>query len=426
MNFLPLAVLKVTHLPGKGRGYVATTDIPAGAVVHVSEPLATAVSQEWTVETCMWCFDFSYPKKQKVKALDEQESIELLSRWKLIQSGKKKGKGNSSMNLFKDIVFCSQECKQRCKSQGYQMEEWYRTLGIHYRMELELKKSLSNDINVPVLESSVDIKDVHSKWIDVNDDEALTAWLDYAWDVLTKDLDLYKEIDDNDKTMCRLIASCISRKMSEDERIIQPADSDSPKFKDLLTIQNNELPYFRSHLPPNHAKKLPLNFNKKEGLSFLPSEILEVMTLYSFFSRALNQDLSQVPTLAGVSHSLFRSIYFRERSNSFGLWEIGDIEIAKGGGGVADDLELLGWGLYPSAVYFNHSCDANVYKLRDGRTIKFIARRMIEKDEEACISYGSVGESFDERRSRLLENYHFLCHCTRCIREELHDKTVSR
>lgn len=426
MNFLPLAVLEVTHLPGKGRGYIATTDIPAGAIVHVSEPLATAVSQEWTIETCMWCFDFSYPKKQKVKALNEEELMELMSRWKLIQSSKKKGKGSSGMNVFKDLVFCSQECKQKCKSQVYQLEEWYRTLGFHYRMDLELKRSLLHDTNVPASESSIDIKDVHSKWIDVDDDNALTAWLDHAWNTLTVDLDLYKEVDDNDKTMCRLIASCISRKISQDEGIIQPLDSDLPKFKDLLTIQNNELSHFRSHLHPNHPKKLPLHFSKEECLSFLPNEVLEAMALYSFFSRALNQDLSEVPTLSGVNHSLFRSIYFRERSNSFGLWEMGDVEIAKGGGGVADDLELLGWGLYPSAVYFNHSCDANVYKLRDGRKIKFIARRMIEKDEEACISYGSVGESFDDRRSRLLENYHFLCNCTRCVSEELHYKTVSR
>ncbi|CAO3652746.1 unnamed protein product [Mucor hiemalis] len=425
MNFSPLAVLEVTNLPGKGRGYKAITDIPAGAVVHVSEPLAAVVSQEWAIETCTWCFDFSYPKKQKVKALEDEEIIELMSRWKLIPSNKKKVK-NSNMISFKDMLFCSEDCKQNYKSLGSQQEEWYRALGFYYRMELELKKSLLHNVNVPVPEGSVGVEEQHSEWIDFNDDDALTAWLNHVWDILTIDLDLYKEIDSNDKTMCRLIAACISRKMREDEEISQPADSDLPKFRDLLTVQNNEISHFRSQFGPRYPKRLPLHLKKNECLFLLPIEVLEVMALYSFFSRTLHQNLDEVPTMSGVSHSLFRSIYFRERSNSFGLWEMGDIEIAKGGGGVADDLELLGWGLFPSAVYFNHSCDANVYKVRDGRKIKFIARRMIEQDEEACISYGSVGGSLEERRSRLLENYHFLCNCTRCNHEDVLYRTVSR
>ncbi|KAI8073705.1 hypothetical protein BDF21DRAFT_302151, partial [Thamnidium elegans] len=111
---------------------------------------------------------------------------------------------------------------------------------------------------------------------------------------------------------------------------------------------------------------------------------------------------------------LFRSIFFRERANSFGLWEMSNDEVANASGGVSDDLELLGFGIYPSAVYFNHSCDANVIKVRDGRSMKFISRRMIDEGEEACISYGSVDDDVHNRRQRLLEHYHFLCQCIRC------------
>ncbi|KAI9319328.1 hypothetical protein BX666DRAFT_1830835, partial [Dichotomocladium elegans] len=105
-----------------------------------------------------------------------------------------------------------------------------------------------------------------------------------------------------------------------------------------------------------------------------------------------------------------RAIYFRENANSFGLWEMphGDNQ------GVTDDLELLGWGLYPSAVYFNHACDANITKTRDGRNMLFVANRDIEPGQEACIAYGSVEEPVLERQRRLLENYHFLCTCDRC------------
>ncbi|KAI8369000.1 hypothetical protein BD560DRAFT_330574, partial [Blakeslea trispora] len=86
-------------------------------------------------------------------------------------------------------------------------------------------------------------------------------------------------------------------------------------------------------------------------------------------------------------------------------------------GAITDDLELLGWGIYPSAVYFNHSCDANVIKVRKKRNIKFIAIHTIEQDQETCISYGAVHEPVETRRARLLEHYHFECQCTRCIDE---------
>ncbi|KAG1053539.1 hypothetical protein G6F42_028907 [Rhizopus arrhizus] len=45
-------LIEITVLPGKGRGYKATTTIAAGTTIHVSEPLATTVSQEWIPETC--------------------------------------------------------------------------------------------------------------------------------------------------------------------------------------------------------------------------------------------------------------------------------------------------------------------------------------------------------------------------------------
>ncbi|KAI9358700.1 hypothetical protein BD770DRAFT_320528 [Pilaira anomala] len=136
--------------------------------------------------------------------------------------------------------------------------------------------------------------------------------------------------------------------------------------------------------------------------------------------KPLHKVPSSSTTLEKIDHALFRSIYFRERSNSFGIWEkSNELEEDHGDGVVSDDLELLGFGLYPSAVYFNHSCDANVMKVREGRQIQFISKRMLEEGEEACISYGSVHEDVYERRQRLLENYHFICQCTRCIQEDM-------
>lgn len=406
-------LLEVAFLPGKGRGYRALTDIPAGATIHVSEPLATTVSQEWTPETCIGCFDFVYPKKQKIRAVNEQEQIILLQQWSLPKAKK------NSPSLFKDFLFCSQDCKSKLQAHGYQSTEWMTTLAVNYRLDLEFRNSKTYEINVPGVQTLMD----HVDWIDINNDDDLNSWLNHAWDYLTEDLDLYREIQDSDRSMCRLIASCILRKNGEKDANIQvtsiAAAAQLPQFKDLLVIQNNELSHFKSHF--NHSlNKLPMHHNKEMYLSIIPAEILDVMALYSFFERAVCQTQDTIPILSHVDHHVFRSIFFRERANSFGLWEMGDDEIVKGFGGVSDDLELLGFGIYPSAVYFNHSCDANVIKVRDGKSMKFIARRMINKNEEACISYGSVDEDVHSRRKRLLEHYHFLCHCTKCVDDDLY------
>jgi hypothetical protein len=412
--------LEVALLPGKGRGYKATTHIAAGSTIHISQPLATTVSQEWMPETCMWCFDFKYPKKQKVKPLTEQEQCALITEWKLKSSAKK----NSI--LLKDFLFCSETCRDSCKSQ-FSTSEWNMTWAAYYRLDNEFKNCKPANIAT----SSEDLDCLVGKvkqWISIEDDQALSAWLDRAWECLTQDLELHRDIQDTDRAMCRLIASCIIRKHTA---AADEASSPIPSFQDILLIQNNELSHFRSHytssvFPNNQLPDLHQFTNsKKLLLAILPSELLDVMALYTFFARAVTTPLHSVPTLT-VDHVLFRSIFFRERANSFGLWEHSDDETTKSESGVTDDVELLGWGIYPSAVYFNHSCDANVIKVRQGRTIQFIARRMIEKGEEACISYGCVDEDMSQRRTRLLEHYHFVCQCTRCIQEETIENLVVR
>jgi hypothetical protein len=371
-------MLQVVSLTGKGRGYIATTDIPAGAQVHVSEPLATTVSEEWMPETCLWCFDFVYPKKQKVRAVTLQQEKELISKWHLTGQGKR--------SLFKNYFFCSEKCKS-----------------LYDPLEFEHLMVLSSKIDYESLES----EKMASKLDDIKEEAQedvclLGNWLNSAWDSLTESLELYKDISDTERTMCKLIASCLIRKYSDNQ---QPGQQVG--FDQLFQIQNNELNYFKSCYNKTTLPRPSKKANKKFYLEHVPQEILDVMQLYCFFTRATS-------CLLPVDHATFRDIYFRERSNSFGLWEkSNDSE------DVTDDLELLGWGIYPSAVYFNHSCDANIIKKRQGRQMVFVTRTMIEKGQEACISYGNVDTDLRTRRARLYENYNFVCQCTKCTHEEI-------
>lgn len=97
----------------------------------------------------------------------------------------------------------------------------------------------------------------------------------------------------------------------------------------------------------------------------------------------------------------------RHLCNSFGIWELP----------ITPDSENLGSAMYPSASYFNHSCDPNVAKVRQGRTMIFVTAREVQAGEELCISYGHTERGLDERRQVLQDWWGFVCNCTRCIRE---------
>lgn len=82
-----------------------------------------------------------------------------------------------------------------------------------------------------------------------------------------------------------------------------------------------------------------------------------------------------------------------------------------------DEDEFLGWGVWPQASYFNHSCIPNLRKERVGRVWKFWTTREVNDEEELCISYLGGEETTlenDERRQRLFAEWGFDCHCQKC------------
>lgn len=97
----------------------------------------------------------------------------------------------------------------------------------------------------------------------------------------------------------------------------------------------------------------------------------------------------------------------RHLSNSFGIWELP----------ITPDSENLGSAMYPSASYFNHSCNPNVTKVRLGRKVLFVTSQDVDAEEELCISYGHTERELVERRQLLRDWWGFNCVCSRCNRE---------
>jgi len=85
--------------------------------------------------------------------------------------------------------------------------------------------------------------------------------------------------------------------------------------------------------------------------------------------------------------------------------------------------EFLGYGVWPEASFFNHSCRPNLRKSREGRQWSFwtASDTDIEEGDELCITYLGGEErdlTISQRRDKLKEEWGFWCRCQRCIQEE--------
>ncbi|TDL26725.1 SET domain-containing protein [Rickenella mellea] len=127
------------------------------------------------------------------------------------------------------------------------------------------------------------------------------------------------------------------------------------------------------------------------------------------------QLLAILPTelLPFTTPAIIHGLMARDACNSFGIWS---------GTGSRDGDEFLGYGIWPDASFFNHSCQPSVTKTRVGQGWEFSStlRRVVAKDDELCISY--LGEEEDkmsvvERRKKLWNGWGFECMCPKCNSE---------
>lgn len=169
---------------------------------------------------------------------------------------------------------------------------------------------------------------------------------------------------------------------------------------DTLTFQVHSI-LARYHYPSRWGAILTLEDDPCPYTSF--QELHGYISAFLYLVASLPVEL-----LSLVTPSTLRVIKGREVHNSFGIRSLED-----------EGSEFFGYGVWPSASYFNHSCEPNVLKVRVGRTWVFEAERAVKAGEELQISYlGAPGEEKilgrQERRRRLERTWGFGCVCHRC------------
>ncbi|KAH7092407.1 hypothetical protein FB567DRAFT_237269 [Paraphoma chrysanthemicola] len=113
-----------------------------------------------------------------------------------------------------------------------------------------------------------------------------------------------------------------------------------------------------------------------------------------------------MPLLPLTTASTLLILSSRDSHNSFGIRSLDD-----------EGSEFFGYGCWPAASYFNHSCAPNVEKRRVGRAWEFRAGRDVARGDELCITYLSGEErrlSRGNRMVRLQKTWGFECACERC------------
>lgn len=98
-------------------------------------------------------------------------------------------------------------------------------------------------------------------------------------------------------------------------------------------------------------------------------------------------------------------LVMKEECNSFGLYMFD---------GNALEKQSYGLALYPSAVYFNHSCVPNVVHTTIERQQVFYATQDIAAGQELNITYISLRQSCADRKAELSRVFLFDCQCARC------------
>ena len=288
-----------------GRSLFATSDVPLGTRIHSCEvPFTYVIYKDYRKEVCAHCFAYS--------ASDHTPHTVGSSRtWSIKWS--RAGAATA--------WFCSDGCK----------DSWEQDEASTLLMEVDAlltKGQAATRKRFKSLEEETKIKSMLPSF-ESGDRSITPRVIDMAWEstralVASKaHLALYYSalhLEDMELEIARSLAAAIVRRYC-DERLSQSDSTcnESKSWLQLLNLQKNELCNVQTR----------------------PYMLTAYLRIYVFLSNAL-------PKYLWKYISTVREVLARDTGNAFGIWD-----------GDRRD-EMMGWGMWVSASYFNHSTSAAV------------------------------------------------------------------
>lgn len=343
----------VKDAPGAGRGVFAMRDLPRGTTVHVATDLAAHVLLREHRGEVCWQC-FAYDRGNKLPVRDARRGF----------------------------AFCSRECETRLISSDYDdvcLEAW---------------AAVEKLIKSRTTKRAVDARDQEDPMItngshDDDDSRPTPSHIDQAWTLAQQ-------------AAARILsarAGGATTTTRDQRKALQQALEGTPS-PDVLAFHTHAV-LTRYRAPAAWDAVLTLEADARPYAS--ARELRDHVAAYLQLAAALPAAL---PRRGLVTPETFRAAKAHEVHNSFGIRSLGD-----------EGAEFFGYGVWPSASYFNHSCDPNVYRRRVGRAWVFEARADVPAGQELHISYlGGEEVNLDvaDRRARLKRTWGFDCVCQRC------------
>lgn len=365
----------VKDTPVSGRAVFANTELKKGRHLLTTtpglSPLAHVILRPYRKEACAQCFAYDRGREWKIR------------------------------DAATGTAFCSEECQQVWNSH-HDALSFEASIVVEAHTKLLLKRqrtTKSEELEGADVQTDPDI--------DANQ-HVLNVW------------------KDTEKLATELRNARASSRPTKPQRTVLNKAKDLSTDPDILTyVLSGVLAAYRSHRSITESGSddaqalLPSLYSLAEDsavflrtpttLSPLSDYTSTYLVLLAILPRAL---------IPSVTVDLVTNLASRASHNAFSIRPEGTTDGDQSG-------EFLGWGVWPEASFFNHSCRPNVKKERRGRIWSFSVDlgqdpEVVKEDEQLCITYLG-GDERDigvvERRERLLTQWGFQCQCDRCIEE---------
>ncbi|KAF2002016.1 hypothetical protein P154DRAFT_553256 [Amniculicola lignicola CBS 123094] len=368
----------IRSTPHCGRAVFASRALTPGTLILRAEDLTlNVVLREYRREVCAWCFAYAHGRDLPIRDSGAGMwfcSRQCLESWKEDNGGSSISNGSDNEERRDDEGGMSG--KGNKNRDGLGIQAWKK---VEELVRLRTRED-SEMVDMDVEGGRPDIRVVRGGWKSVEGDAEL----------------IREAREAEGRSLERLLPSTPltkAQKRAVNKALQGPINPDILSFllSGLLSLYQNPS-RTPSHLPPFLA------------LATDPTPYHSLPDLESFLRSYLHLLCTLPPPLIPLcTPTNLRSLSERDSHNSFGIRSLED-----------DGSEFFGYGCWPSASYFNHSCAPNVSKRRVGRSWEF---RGVKEGEELCISYLSGEERLlgqGERMRRLERNWGFECGCEKC------------
>jgi len=371
-------IFAVKETATSGRAIVAQTDAQPGCHLLTTSsrhsPIAHVILRPYRREVCAWCFVYDRGRQWKIRDIAE------------------------------GVAFCSAQC------QAHWLADNDATCRDAFTIvETFIKRQTLRQNQVPIDELTGD-RSAH-----VEGSVSIDS-VDEAWKMA-------------EEQGIAVVSARNAPKPSKAQRTILRHVAELVSDPDILSyVLSGVLATYRAWVSHNVADGCVIGTDPEDLLpslfelvpdekvflenSMTPSPLHDYTSTYLLLLALLPSTLLQL-----ITPRLVINLASRAAHNAFSIRPEGTTDGDQSG-------EFLGWGVWPEASFFNHSCRPNVRKDRNGRlwsfTVDVDAAKTIQQGQQLCITYlggDEKGLDVTERRKRLQEQWGFTCLCDRC-REE--------